>query len=407
MRSVMQVQAPSPTVLVRFGVFELDFRTGELRKAGARLRLPNQAFIVLAELLERPNELVTREEFRIRLWPTNTFVDFEHGLNAAVRRVREVLGDSAVTPRFIETLPRRGYRFVASVQRVPARCDELTTDAPPPRPGSLARFWSGPWKLCRSWLLLPRAARPAEVVVTGACAMLEREAQGFRPELIARDGLIGESLPMKKVAQFIERVGPARATVLICGETGTGKEMVARAIHCHGPRATKRFVAINCATLSEPLLESTLFGHERGAFTGAVALKRGIFEVANGGTVFLDEVGELSACVQARLLRVIQEREFERVGGTSGIKVDIRLIAATNRDLKRAVVERTFRDDLVLPAERHRAVHAPVERAPGRCRVAGCLLCAETRRPVPTADRRYLSRSAPTARGTRVARQRP
>jgi two-component system response regulator HydG len=182
--------------------------------------------------------------------------------------------------------------------------------------------------------------------VTGACARLEHAPHEFRAELTTRDGLIGDSLPMRKVAQFIERVGPARATVLICGETGTGKEMVARAIHCHGPRASKRFVAINCATLSEPLLESTLFGHERGAFTGAVAMKRGIFEIANGGTVFLDEVGELSAGVQARLLRVIQEREFERVGGTVGIKVDIRLIAATNRDLKQAVVERTFREDL-------------------------------------------------------------
>ena len=138
----MQVQAPSPTALVRFGVFELDFRTGELRKAGARLRLPNQAFIVLAELLERPNELVTREEFRVRLWPTNTFVDFEHGLNAAVRRVREVLGDSAVTPRYIETLPRRGYRFVAPVQRVPARCDEPTPEAP--RPAVPVR-WRSTW----------------------------------------------------------------------------------------------------------------------------------------------------------------------------------------------------------------------------------------------------------------------
>jgi DNA-binding winged helix-turn-helix (wHTH) protein len=164
MRSVMQVQAPSPTVLVRFGVFELDLRTGELRKAGARLRLPNQAFIVLAELLERPNELVTRDEFRARLWPTDTFVDFEHGLNAAVRRVREVLGDSAVTPRFIETLPRRGYRFVASVQRVPARCDELTTDAPPLRSRSAGALLEWVRKLCRSWLLLPAQRVPQRLL---------------------------------------------------------------------------------------------------------------------------------------------------------------------------------------------------------------------------------------------------
>jgi Nif-specific regulatory protein len=121
---------------------------------------------------------------------------------------------------------------------------------------------------------------------------------------------------------------------------------VAKALHARSPRAAKRFAAINCATLSETLLESTLFGHERGAFTGAVALKKGMLEVAHGGTVFLDEVGELPIAVQARLLRVLQEREFERVGGTSPIAIDVRLIAATNRDLKRAVAEGQFREDL-------------------------------------------------------------
>jgi len=167
-----------------------------------------------------------------------------------------------------------------------------------------------------------------------------------RSLLNVRESLIGESEPMRRVLQFIGQVAPADSTVLLMGETGTGKELVARAVHARSTRAGRPFAAINCATLSDPLLESTLFGHERGAFTGAVTTKRGILEVASGGTVFLDEVGELSPLVQGRLLRVIQEREFERVGGTVAIKVDIRLIAATNRDLKRAVADRTFRQDL-------------------------------------------------------------
>src|SRR5438876_12148167 len=158
--------------------------------------------------------------------------------------------------------------------------------------------------------------------------------------------MVGESPRMREVFQFIRKVAPTDSTVLIRGESGTGKELVARAIHRNSRRQNRPFVAINCAALTDTLLESELFGHEKGAFTGAVALKKGKIEVADSGTVFLDEIGELAPNLQAKLFRVLQEREFERVGGTRPIKVDVRLIAATNVDLNEASRTGKFRQDL-------------------------------------------------------------
>ena len=158
--------------------------------------------------------------------------------------------------------------------------------------------------------------------------------------------MVGVSPRMREVYQFVSKVAPSDSTVLIRGESGTGKELVARAIHRNSPRAGMPFLAINCAALTETLLESELFGHEKGAFTGAFAQKRGKLELADRGTVFLDEVGEMPLACQSRLLRLIQEREFERVGGTRQIRTDIRLIAATNRDLEAAIEGGTFRNDL-------------------------------------------------------------
>lgn len=158
--------------------------------------------------------------------------------------------------------------------------------------------------------------------------------------------LVGESRPIREVLQFISKVAPTDSTVLLSGESGTGKELVARAIHLNSRRADKAFMAVNCAALAESLLESELFGHEKGAFTGALMQRKGRLEIADNGTVFLDEIGELSPAMQVKLLRVLQEREFERVGGTRSIKVDIRLIAATNRDMETAVANGTFRQDL-------------------------------------------------------------
>jgi two-component system, NtrC family, response regulator HydG len=175
---------------------------------------------------------------------------------------------------------------------------------------------------------------------------LESENKRLQEDIQVEHNMIGESQRMRDVYQFIARVAPTVATVLIWGESGTGKELAARAIHLNSPRKSKPFIAVNCAALTETLLESELFGHEKGAFTGAVALKKGKLEVADGGTLFLDEVGEMPPLLQAKLLRVLQEREFERVGGTRTLKVDIRLIAATNKDLEEAIRQGTFRQDL-------------------------------------------------------------
>lgn len=158
--------------------------------------------------------------------------------------------------------------------------------------------------------------------------------------------MIGESPAMKKIYDSITKVAPSETTVLLLGESGTGKEVAARALHGNSRRAEKPFVAVNCATLGDNLLESELFGHEKGAFTGAVGLKKGLLETADGGTVFLDEVAELPLTVQAKMLRVLQEREFSRLGSTRPIKINVRVIAATNKDLRAAVSAGSFREDL-------------------------------------------------------------
>ena len=172
----------------------------------------------------------------------------------------------------------------------------------------------------------------------------QRASSARNPELFR--SLVGKSEGVREVRQLIHRVAHTDTTVLILGESGTGKEVVARNLHYHSPRRGKPFVAVNCGAIPSELLESELFGHERGAFTGAVAARQGRFEVAAGGTLFLDEIGEMSLPMQVKLLRVIQERVFERVGGNRSIRTDIRLIAATHRNLEKEVQERRFRDDL-------------------------------------------------------------
>ena len=175
---------------------------------------------------------------------------------------------------------------------------------------------------------------------------LAGENEQLRAAVGLEHDLVGASARLQAVGQFIARVAPTDSTVLIRGESGTGKELAARALHRNSARAGRAFVAVNCAAITETLLESELFGHERGAFTGAIAQKKGKIELADGGTLFLDEVGELAPPLQAKLLRVLQEREFERVGGTRTLRVDVRVIAATNKDLQQAIADGSFRADL-------------------------------------------------------------
>lgn len=201
---------------------------------------------------------------------------------------------------------------------------------------------------------------------------LQREREQLTTDLAERyrfANLIGSSPAMREVYALIERAARSQATVLVLGESGTGKELVARALHSMGARANKRFVGVSCVALPSELLESELFGHEKGAFTGANWQRLGRFELADGGTLFLDEIGDISLTVQAKLLRVLQEREIDRVGGSKPVKVDVRLVTATNRDLPAAVAKGDFREDLYyrlrvvelrLPALRERKEDLPL-----------------------------------------------
>jgi two-component system response regulator FlrC len=205
------------------------------------------------------------------------------------------------------------------------------------------------------------------------------ERRGLRDRVDAQITVVGAppltygDATMKPVIEAIDKVARTHATVLLLGESGTGKEVAARTIHALGERATKPFMAINCAALSEQLLESELFGHEKGAFTGATERKRGRLELADGGTFFLDEVGELKPELQAKLLRVLQEKRFERVGGTRTLEVDVRWIAATNRDLRTMADSGSFRDDLY-----HRLAVFPIRLPPLRDRKTDLLPIAKS-----------------------------
>ena len=192
--------------------------------------------------------------------------------------------------------------------------------------------------------------RPGSIILAGSCELkftpFEERIEIVPSERDRLGDMVGSSGPMRDIFGLIEKIGPTEATVLIGGETGTGKDLIARTLHAKSRRADKPFVVVDCGAVSSALIESELFGHEKGAFTGAVAARQGAFELASGGTVFLDELGELSLDLQPKLLRVIEQREFRRVGGNKTIKVDLRVIAATRKDLRSEVEKGKFREDL-------------------------------------------------------------
>ena len=201
------------------------------------------------------------------------------------------------------------------------------------------------------YLIKPFDIEELKIIIKRAIKQYELEVENiyYREEEEKRfnfDEIIGKSSSINKVLEMVKSVASTPATVLITGENGTGKELIARAIHKNSLRKNSPFVVVNCVAFSPNLLESELFGHEKGSFTGAIAKKIGRFEMANGGTIFLDEIGEMDLTIQTKLLRVLQEREFERVGSSRTIKVDVRILSATNKDLKKEIEERRFREDL-------------------------------------------------------------
>jgi transcriptional regulator with GAF, ATPase, and Fis domain/pSer/pThr/pTyr-binding forkhead associated (FHA) protein len=298
-----------------------------------------------------------------------------------------VTGDTAPLARACRPQPETRLQVNSAVlrQALEEKTAVLTTDGPSvlcapllARGRALGAIYltaSGAKAFDQEHLQLTAAiAAIAAVAIDNAqhLAALEQEAARIQSDPALDHNLVGRGPKMARVFELVGKVARTDSTVLIAGETGTGKELVARAIHRNSPRAKRPFVAINCAALTETLRETELFGHERGAFTNAVALKRGKLELAHGGTVFLDEVGELALGLQSKLLRVLQEHEFERVGGTRSIHVDVRLISATNRNLAEEVAARRFREDLF-----HRLNVIAIETPPLRERREDIPLLAE------------------------------
>jgi len=201
-------------------------------------------------------------------------------------------------------------------------------------------FLTKPLNIDRLSLIVKRALASRELEIRHSTLQEELGAK------VSFESIIGKSAEMQRIFQIVRKTAAAKASVLITGESGTGKELIANALHNLSPRKDKPFIKVHCAALSESLLESELFGHEKGAFTGAVARKRGRFELANGGTIFLDEIGEIDQNVQIKILRVLQDKRFERVGGEETLEVDVRIIAATNRNLEKEIQEHRFREDL-------------------------------------------------------------
>ena len=324
-----------------YGVLEVvERRCGAVRAAVTLLEEESGLLAVEASLGYTPG----RSRIRYRLGEGITGAVAESGVPAVVPKVSR-------EPRFLHRAADRAQR----THETTFLCVPIVLDGATAGTLGIELIWH-PEREPERWV---KALRIAAAMISQALRIqrlidLERrklveENTQLRQELRERyefTHLIGNSGPMRRVFDQVAQVVGTGATVLIRGESGTGKELIAHALHHHSPRAGKPFVRVNCAALPETLVESELFGYERGAFTGAQARRKGRFELADGGTLFLDEIGELSPSTQAKLLRVIQEREFERLGGTATIPVDVRLITATNKNLEAALGDGTFREDL-------------------------------------------------------------
>jgi Nif-specific regulatory protein len=295
------------------------------------------------------------------------YIEASFGLDAAGQQTRYRLGEGITgrvaasgkaivvpdvnrEPRFLHRAARRQNDPATAFICVPILLDHrpvgaLSVDVPTASGRDLDRVLKYLHVVSSLIALALKTTRPADQERVA----LREENLHLRQELKERydfSGLIGTSAEMRDVCAQITLVAPASTTVLLRGESGTGKELIAHAVHYNSSRASGPFIKVNCAALPETLIESELFGHERGAFTGALSRRKGRFELAHGGTLFLDEIGELPPSTQVKLLRVLQEREFERLGGTTTLAVDVRVVAATNRDLEKAIAERVFREDL-------------------------------------------------------------
>lgn len=352
----------SSTVQIRFddAIYQMTRDLSALMKISTTINSIRGLDNILERLLELLFEVVPAQRGAILLTNEGSFetslvfgLDRAHGKNAAVNVsrtiVQQVLRDgvallandaSAETRLVTDSLIAARTHSVLCVPLVlfDRKLGVVYLDSTQPRD-----------QFNRDHLQLVTAiAGIAAVAIENARQFewLETENERLLADVNIEHNMVGESATMQRVYHFISKVAPTDATVLISGESGTGKELAARAMHRNSKRSQKPFMAVNCAALNESLLESELFGHEKGSFTGAIAQKKGRLEIADGGTIFLDEVGELTAPLQVKLLRVLQEREFERVGGTVTINVDLRVIAATNKNLEEAIEAGQFRQDL-------------------------------------------------------------
>ena len=298
-----------------------------------------------AKILVVDDEAKMRRVLQMMLEENGCQVDLAEGAEKALSRMKEVTFSLIITDMKMPGMS--GLQLLKEIKKLDEGIPVVVMTAYGTIPTAIEAMKAG----AHDYVLKPFDMEEMKTVVEKALERekLLRRSQYLQEEMEAKyqfDNIVGESSKMKEVFRLISQVAPTKSTVLVSGESGTGKELIARSVHHRSPREDQPFVVVNCAALSENLLESELFGHLKGAFTGAHRDRRGRFTLADGGSIFLDEIGAMSPGLQAKILRVLQEKEFEPVGGTRSIQVDVRIIAATNQDLKMAVEEGSFREDL-------------------------------------------------------------